>query len=132
YWPSDRQSVVLPNLVAPYLTGGYPVFLDPPDASVYAISTIPSAPTLVSPVISGCPPGPYNVRFKAPQPGDYYLLFDLNGVPGYQANTTDRFIELDAQLPGIITYVWDGKDGLNNPVPANTTFPITFYYRKGR
>jgi len=131
-WPSDRQSIVLENLVPPYLSGGYLVFLNPPDPTVYPISSIPNPPVLLNPVISGCPPGPYNVRFSAPQAGDYYLLFDLNGITGYQPNSADIWIELDNQSPGIITYVWNGKDGLGNQVPANTTFPITFSFRKGR
>jgi len=132
-WPKDRQSIKLTNIQeGPYLAGGYPVFLNTPDPTIWPTSTIPSPPSLIDPVISGCPPGPYNVRFKAPQPGDYYMLFDLNGVTGYQPNSADRFIELDGQASGVITYVWDGKDGLGNQVPANTTFPIKFYYRKGR
>jgi len=131
-WLVDRNSINLPNLVAPYLTGGFDVFLNPPDPNVYPPCVIPSAPILLAPVISGCPPGPYNIRFKAPQAGDYYMLFDLNGVPGFQLNTADRFVELVGQSAGIITYVWDGKDGLGNAVPANTTFPIIFSYRKGR
>ena len=131
-WLVDRNSINLPNLVAPYLTGGFKVFLNAPDASIYPPCVIPNPPVLLAPVISGCPPGPYNVRFQAPQAGDYYMLFDLNGVPGFQNNTADRFIELINQSPGVITYVWDGKDGLGNPVPANTTFPIIFSYRKGR
>jgi Secretion system C-terminal sorting domain len=131
-WQTSRQSIVLQNLVAPYLTGGYPVFLNPPDPTIWPVSTVPKVPTLIDPVISGCPPGPYIVRFNAPQPGDYYLLFDLNGDSGYQANSADRWIELDGQAAGIIPYVWDGKDGLGNQVPANTSFPIVFYFRKGR
>ena len=131
-WPNDRRSIVLTNLVPPYLTGGYLVFLNPPDATVYPTSSIPSAPQLLDPVISGCPPGPFNIRFNAPQAGDYWLLFDLNGDSGYQANTSDFWVELDNQQPGIITYTWNGKDGLGNQVPANTTFPITFSFRKGR
>ncbi|HVU99447.1 MAG TPA: hypothetical protein VHE34_29700 [Puia sp.] len=131
-WLVDRNSINLQNLVSPYLTGGFDVFLNPPDPNVYPACVIPSAPILLAPVISGCPPGPYNIRFKAPQPGDYYLLFDLNGVPGFQNNTADRFIELINQPAAIRTYVWDGKDGLGNVVPANTTFPIIFSYRKGR
>jgi Secretion system C-terminal sorting domain len=131
-WPSDRQSIVLQNLVAPYLTGGYLVFLNPPDPTVYPTSSIPNPPVLLNPVISGCPPGPYNVRFSAPQTGDYYLLFDLNGITGYQPNSADIWIELDNKSPGIITYSWNGKDGLGNQVPANTSFPITFSFRKGR
>jgi hypothetical protein len=131
-WTVDRNSINLPNLVSPYLTGGFDVFLNPPDANVYPISVIPQPPILLAPVISGCPPGPYNIRFKAPQPGDYYLLFDLNGVPDFQNHTADLFVELINQPAGIITFAWDGKDGAGNPVPANTTFPIIFSYRKGR
>lgn len=93
---------------------------------------MPNPPTLVNPVISGCPPGPYKVRFNAPQPGDYYMVMDLDGVTGFQANGKDRFIELVSVNPGIVTYLWDGKDGLGNVVPANTTFPIIFSFRKGR
>ena len=131
-WLQDRKSIVLQQLVAPYLQGGYDVFLNQPDTSIWHPCVIPQAPSLVSPTIAGCPPGPYNVRFKAPQAGDYYMLFDLNGITGYQANSADRFIELINQSPGIITYVWDGKDGLGNVVPANTSFPISFSFRKGR
>jgi hypothetical protein len=131
-WQTSRQSIVLPHLVAPYLTGGYLVFLTPPDPTIYPPCVLPSPPVLLDPVISGCPPGPYNIRFQSPQPGDYYLLFDLNGIPGYQSNSADRLIELDAQAAGIITYSWNGLDGLGNPVPANTSFPITFSFRKGR
>jgi hypothetical protein len=131
-WLVDRNSINLPNLVSPYLTGGFDVFLNPPDPVVYPACVIPSPPVLLAPVIQGCPPGPYNIRFRAPQKGDYYMLFDLNGVSGFQNNTADRFIELISQDTGVITYVWDGKDGLGNVVPANTTFPIIFSYRKGR
>ncbi|MDP4149411.1 MAG: hypothetical protein Q8927_02585 [Bacteroidota bacterium] len=131
-WLNDRKSINLPHLVSPYLTGGYPVFLNVPDPALYAVCTIPNPPTLVSPTISGCPPGPYNIRFFAPQAGDYYVLLDLNGVPGYQPSSADRFIELIGQVPGVITYVWDGKNGLGVSVPSNTTFPITFSFRKGR
>lgn len=131
-WEQSRRSVVLQNLVAPYLTGGYPVFLNPPDPTIWPVSPVPSVPSLIDPVISGCPPGPYNVRFNAPQAGDYYMLFDLNGITDYQANSADLWVELDGQSPGVITYVWNGKDGLGNQVPANTSFPIKFYFRKGR
>jgi hypothetical protein len=131
-WAVDRQSINLPHLVSPYLTGGFPVFLNPPDATYYPPCAIPNPPVLVNPTISGCPPGPFNLRFQAPQAGDFYILLDLNGVPGYQPNSADRFIELIGQSAGIIVYPWDGKDGLGNPVPANFTFPITFSYRKGR
>lgn len=131
-WVNDRRSVVLPTLDTLHLRGGYPVFLNIPDTTLYHISALPIAPQLVNPTISGCAPGPFNIRFNAPQPGDYYMLLDLNGTTGYQANSADRWIELVGQTAGIITYVWDGKDGLGVSVPSNTSFPITFTFRKGR
>jgi hypothetical protein len=131
-WVNDRKSINLQHLVAPYLTGGYDIFLNAPDPLLYPACVIPNPPTLVSPTISGCPPGPYNVRFNAPQAGDYYMVFDLNGIPGFQPNSADVYVELVNQTPGIITFAWNGKDGLGNTVPANTTFPITFSFRKGR
>ncbi len=131
-WVLNRRSIVLPKLIAPYLQGGYPTFLNQPDNKVYPACVIPAKPVLLAPVIAGCPPGPYNVRFEAPQDGDYYMLFDLDGNPGFQNHTADRFIELVGQKKGIITYVWNGLDGLGHVVPANTTFPIIFSFRKGR
>lgn len=131
-WIQDRRSIVLPKFDTSYLNGGYKVFLNPPDQAIYPICNIPSPAQLITPVISGCPPGPYTIRFNAPQPGDYYLLFDLSPDSGYQAGTADRFIELVNQPAGVIPYPWDGKDGLGNLVPANSTFPIRFSFRKGR
>jgi hypothetical protein len=131
-WINDRRSIVLPTLDTLHLRGGYPVFLNVPDTTLYHISALPVAPQLVNPTISGCAPGPFNIRFNAPQAGDYYMLLDLNGVSGYQANSADRWIELVGQTAGIINYVWDGKNGLGVSVPSNTSFPITFTFRKGR
>jgi len=131
-WVSDRNSINLPTFDTLHLRNGFPVFVSVPDTTIWHVCNLPSPPTLVNPTISGCPPGPYNVRFNAPQPGDYYMVFDLNGTPGYQPNTADRYVELVSQNSGVITYVWDGKDGLGNPVPANTSFPIKFSFRKGR
>lgn len=131
-WIQDRKSITLKTFDNTYLKGGFDVFLTAPDATVYPAGQNPQPPQLLAPVIAGCPPGPYNIRFKAPQPGDYYMLLDLNGVAGFQNNTADRYIELAGQSAGIISYLWDGKDGLGNIVPANTTFPIIFSFRKGR
>lgn len=129
-WVNDRRSVNATSL--PALANSYKVFLNRPDSTLYPVSPMPLAPTLVNPIISGCPPGPYFIRFNAPQPGDYYILLDLNGVPGYQASSADRFFELVNQPAGIISCPWDGLDGLGVPVPNNTALPITFSFRKGR
>ena len=129
-WLNDRKSVSASSL--PALANGYKVFLNTPDPILYPAGSIPEPPSLVSPVIAGCPPGPYTVRFNAPQDGDYYILLDLNGIPGFQAASADRFFELIDQKKGLIVIVWDGLNGLGVPVPVNTAFPITFSFRKGR
>ena len=129
-WINDRKSINSSSL--PALAGGYNVFLNQPDPTLYPVGSIPEPPSLVSPVIAGCPPGPYTVRFNAPQDGDYYILLDLNGIPGFQDNSRDRFFELIDQKEGLIIIMWDGNDGLGTPVPVNTAFPITFSFRKGR
>jgi hypothetical protein len=131
-WQQDRKSINLPKLIAPYLTGGFNIFLNIPDPLVYPVCVIPSPPILLAPTISGCPPGPFNIRFFAPQAGDYYMILDLNGTPGYQPNTADRYIELISVAPGIITYLWDGKNGLGAVVPPGTKVPVQFSFRKGR
>ncbi len=131
-WPNDRRSIVLPNLVTPYLTGGYLVFLNPPDAAVYPASSLPIPPVLLDPVISGCPPGPFNIRFHAPQAGDYWLLFDLNGdsgLPGQHLRLLDRARQ---PVTGNHHLFLERERRAWQPVPANTTFPITFSFRKGR
>lgn len=131
-WLVDRQSQNVAVWSPTSLSGSlFPVFLNQPDASLYVSSTMPNPPTLVDPTISGCPPGPYKIRFNAPQAGDYYMVLDFDGN-GFVANTVDRFIELVSVAPGIVTYVWDGKNGLGATVPANTSFPIIFSFRKGR
>ncbi len=129
-WIQDRRSVNSTSL--PALLNGYNVFLNPPDTTLYPPCPAPVAPSLVSLIIAGCHPGPYAIRFNAPQRGDYYILLDLNGVSGYQAGSADRFFEAINQLPGVSSIAWDGLDGLGVPVPQNTPFPITFSFRKGR
>jgi hypothetical protein len=129
-WLNDRRSVNSATL--PPLANSYRVFLNIPDPTLYPVSAVPLAPTLVNPIIAGCPPGPYYVRFNAPQAGDYYILLDLNGTLGYQAGSADRFFELINQAQGIISVAWDGLNGLGVPVPTNTSLPITFSFRKGR
>ncbi len=126
----DRRSVNAAT--APTLSGGYKVFLSEPDTSIYKIGAFPLAPTFASPIAIGCFPGPFTLRYYAPQNGDYFFLFDLNGTAGYQAGTRDRVIELFNQTAGNNTFTWNGLDGLGNPVTSGTNFNLTFINKKGR
>jgi|GEM_PF-1268384 len=129
-WLKDRIS--RNDVVSPSLNGGYPIFLNPPDPKVYKYATLPPKPTFANPGIIGCYPGPYTIRFYLSQSGDCRLLLDMNGVSGYQANTTDQMIDIPNCKQGLNTYVWDGKDGFGNVVSASTEIGVSLIYNSGR
>ncbi len=125
----DRKSVNA--TIAPSLPGGYMVFLNPPDATIYPVATDPGQPTFQSPIFEGCVP-PYGVRFNLPANGDVRILFDLNGVAGYQAGTADRILEGFDLLAGPNTIPWDGKNGLGVSIANNVSLNLKLTYLRGR
>jgi hypothetical protein len=132
-WLVDRQSINA--AAAPSLLGGYKIFLNDPDSTVYPSGTVPGNATFPEPTVKGCPPsGPYKLRYKLPANADVVILLDINGTAGYQPSTTDRAIEQPARLAGTNFYSWDGKDGLGNQMAANATltFSVSTYFQKGK
>jgi outer membrane protein OmpA-like peptidoglycan-associated protein len=129
-WLYDRRS--RKDITSPPLIDGYPIFLSPPDSTVYQYATLPPMPTFANPPILGCHPGPYKLRFNLSQAGDCRILLDINGEDGYQTGTSDRMINLPGCSKGLNTYIWDGKDGLGNIVPAETNVLVSLIYNKGR
>jgi uncharacterized repeat protein (TIGR01451 family) len=125
----DRRSVNSAD--NPSLPGGYMVFLNPPDVSIYPVATDPGQPTFRSPIFEGCVP-PYGVRFTLPADGDARILFDLNGVAGYQAGTADRILEGFNLTAGPNTIPWDGKNGLGVSIANNVSLNIKLTYLRGR
>ncbi|MFN8283154.1 MAG: Ig-like domain-containing protein [Chitinophagales bacterium] len=116
-----RRSINSAN--SPSLTNGYKIFLNIPDSTLYPFAAVPNNPTLLSPLMLECSP-PYNIRYTIPQNGDVQLLFDINGVPGYQSGTRDRLIEQFNKTAGFNTYAWDGLDGLGGVVTSGTPLTI--------
>ncbi len=132
-WKDDRKSRTQ-GITSPSFTNGFKVFLNYPDLTLMddvKIGAIPAAPTLLNPNITGCS-APYRIRIRANSNGDYSFVLDLNGTPGYQPGTVDRLVEVGYSTPGIVSYNWDGKDGLGNNVASGSTFPIITLMRKGR
>lgn len=128
---TDRQSIN--SATTPTLSNGFPLFLNAPDSTLYPYSPVPTSPTFENPVMIGCGAGgPFKIRYKVYQTGDVYILFDVNGTPGFQANTTDRLVEGINQTPGSKVYTWDGKDGLGNILPTGTNVPLQISLRRGR
>lgn len=115
---------------SPSLLNGYHVFLNVPDVAIYPPGSIPGIPQFASTPITGC--GPYKVRFITTDAGDVKILLNLNGIPGYQPNTTDRMLEAFGVSAGLNDVPWDGKDGLGNLVAPGTSFKITATVMKGR
>jgi large repetitive protein len=125
----NRRSIN--SSVSPSLLNGYKIFLNQPDSSIYTIASVPLLPRFINPAISGCGPT-YAIRFDAPESGDVKILFNLNGVPGYQAGTSDRIIELFNVPAGYNEAQWDGLDGLGNNVNNTTTIQLSLILLKGR
>lgn len=127
-WLSDRNSV---NSSGPVLSGGYRLFLQYPDTLIYPVAPIPTTPSLATPAIVGCS-APYTVRFNMPSAGDARILFDLNGVPGFQAGTADRILEALNVAAGLNTTSWDGLNGLGGAVVSGTNLNVSATYQRGR
>ncbi|MFV5699114.1 hypothetical protein ACM55H_12175, partial [Flavobacterium sp. ZT3R17] len=115
---------------APSLLNGFKVFLNNPDPNLYPVASIPAAPTFLNPAIINC--GPYLIRFNTSEAGDVKLFFNLNGVSGYQAGTSDRILEALSLPAGNNTISWDGLDGLGNVVNDGSTVNLTLNFLKGR
>jgi Secretion system C-terminal sorting domain len=131
-WLVDRQSRNDASL--PSLAGGYKIFLNDPDATLYPSGKVPSATLYPEPSLKGCPGGTIKLRYKLPENADVVILLDINGVAGYQAASTDRLIEQPNRLAGTNFYAWDGKDGLGIAMPNNSTliFGVSTYFQKGK
>lgn len=125
----NRRSIN--SSVSPSFQNGYKVFLNQPDSTIYPIASVPLLPRFIEPAISGCGPN-YAVRFDAPESGDIKIFFNLNGVPGYQAGTADRILELFNVPAGYNEAQWDGLDGLGNNVNNSTTIQLSLILLKGR
>lgn len=127
-WESDRRSVTT-GTSAPALTGGYNVFLNTPDATLFPRSAAPASPVLNK--IYGCP-GSYFIPYKIGLPGDVAVLLDLNGTAGYQSGTADRYLFAYDVTAGDQVMKWDGLNGLGATVPASTSLNVTVFLRRGR
>ena len=124
----DRRS--RNDATAPSLIGGFKVFVNTPDVNVFPVGCIPGVPNFLTPAITGC--NPYQIHFNISEPGDVKILVDLNGTPGYQANTSDRILEFFDLPAGNNSVTWDGNDGNGNPIGTNINFNLTLTFLKGR
>ncbi|MDR3652825.1 MAG: DUF11 domain-containing protein, partial [Paludibacter sp.] len=118
------------DAVSPSLADGYNVFLNTPDPGIFPVGSAPTCPNFATPSITGC--GPYTIHYYLPEPGDVKLVLNLNGIAGFQANTSDRILEAFDVSAGDNTIAWDGKDGLGTEVASGTNIKLTVINQKGR
>lgn len=128
-WTSSRKSVSLSG-AATTLSNGYLVFLNEPDV-VFPRASQPNVPTFPTTPIRGCP-GAWKILVNVSAPGDIEVLLNFDGVAGYQAGGTDRYIYAYDVSPGIAQVDWDGKDGQGNTVNGTVQFTSSARILRGR
>ena len=123
-----RRSVYSAN--NPDLSGSFNTFLNAPDNVIFPASPLPAAPVAAGKMY-GCP-GFYYIPYRTFAPGDVRILLDLNGVPGYQENTSDLYIFQFDVPKGLNTVTWNGLDGLGLPVATNAALNVQLTTLRGR
>jgi gliding motility-associated-like protein len=105
----------------------YKVFLNNPDEVCFPTGQFGNltAPT----AISGCP-GSYCINVFPDRPGTAEVLLNLNGIPGFQAGTTDRILSQDV-IPPSTCIPWDTRDGLGNFVTSGSSVDIKTQFYNG-
>lgn len=105
----------------------YKIFLNDPDSVCFPSGHFGSisAPT----TITGCP-GQFCINITVDKPGNVEVLLNLNGIPGYQANSSDLTFSMNV-TPGLNCIPWSGLDGLGNIIPSGTTIPVEVNYFNG-
>jgi hypothetical protein len=128
-WATDRRSQNT-GATAPSLPNGYPVFLVPPDPTVFPIAATASAPQFGG-KIYGCAPNLY-IPYYVDKPGDVAILLDLNGAAGFQAGTSDRYLYFYNVPVGYNVGTWNGLNGQGATVTTAATINMTLSMRRGR
>lgn len=118
------------DAVAPTLSNGYEVFLNQPDVFVYPGASIPNPPTFQTQAISGS--SPFNINYTTEEVGDISVLIDLNGISGYQSETSDVLLEAYNVPAGNNSIVWNGLNGLGVPVTSSLNITLSLKLLKGR
>lgn len=111
----------------------YDLFLQNPDIEVWPTTTLPTV-TITDAVIycnSAGTGGEASITFETDQVGYAAIIVDLNGIGGYQYNTTDVIIEAEITTIGSQTIYWDGLDGTGATVANGTPITIAGRFTSG-
>lgn len=97
----------------------FKIFLNNPDPLVYPSGKIPVIIDNLSLVGQAIYNEPVKFSINVSMASTVEVILDLNGIPKYQANSTDVILVQQVKA-GPDTIVWDGKNGLGIAVDANT------------
>lgn len=105
----------------------YPNFVNNPDPELWPSAPVPTVSVTPQPF---CRNGVTQVAFTttSAENGQFDILIDLNGTPGYQANSADVLIFQPITGGSSSTVVWNGLNGQNvrvNPTGQEINFQFT-------
>ncbi len=121
---NDRKSITSRS---PDIIPQYRLFFDIPDTTVYKLADIDQLFGKLNKDISvsGCP-GNYCLNVDVNKNTNAKLVFDLNGVAGFQENSADLTMDVDL-VSGDNCVNWDGLDGTGQVVnQADLVIDIEF------
>jgi hypothetical protein len=94
----------------------YKIFLNEPDIACYPSGETPVIMENLALVDTPFVGSPAKFTVKMSKSGTIEMVIDLNGTPGYQPNSEDVVLVQTVNEDEKDTIVWDGIDGLGNPV----------------
>jgi len=107
----------------------YKIFLNDPDEEVYPSGVIGEIEGEI--FVTGCVNEPVCINLEVNKTGLIELLIDINGISGYQENSTDVLVVQNV-VQGVSTCIeWDRFDGQGNQVGNQENIPIEVRYLNG-
>lgn len=108
----------------------YKIFLNDPDINSYPSGSLPQIVQNLN--VIGTPTYGQPVLFtvNVSQAGIVQIVLDINGIYGYQANSSDVIL-VEPVHAGLDTIIWDGKDGFGNYVIGNTNVLVLSSFASG-
>jgi hypothetical protein len=102
------------------------IFLNTPDTSVFPARELTRS---ISPIyVQRCGPDDQCIIADLNRTSSANVYLEINGIPGFQASTSDRLINTTLLTRGINCIPWDGRDGDGVPVPAGDTIFIQLLF----
>ncbi len=105
----------------------YKIFVNNPDSVSYPTGIMGSINGNNISVIPGCD-GSFTIHFFVGKPGNIKAIFDINPAPGVQP---EDVVIMNPVLAGWNILVWNGLNGLGQPVPAGTQVGMLLTFVNG-